>query len=236
MTRTLLAAVAISLGLSLLASCQAGKNDPGRVYAPDMYFSQAYDDYVPSTVTNDGLSSRTPAANTVPYGTTAYGLPTLEPWPFPLVSDADTAQMMPSMRNYLNPVPVSEAGLASGQKNYNIYCSICHGGNGLGKGYLVTGTTYSQVPANLMDGRFLSKGTSDAWLYHVLQYGKNSMGSYAYAMSREQRWEIIHYIRSLQTDYVAEKAATDAAAAAAAAANPPVLVDSTAVSAAVVAP
>jgi mono/diheme cytochrome c family protein len=225
MIRTLLAAVAVSLGLSLLASCQAGKNDPGRVYAPDMYFSQAYDAYVPSTFTNDGLSARTPAPNTVPYGTSAYGAPTLEPWPFPNLSDADTAQMMPSMRSYLNPVPVSETGLASGQKNYNIYCAICHGGNGQGKGYLVTGTSYSQAPANLMDARFLSKGTSDAWFYHVMQFGKNSMGSYAYALSREQRWEIIHYIRSMQVDYVAEKAAADAAAAAEAAANPPVPAD-----------
>ncbi len=220
MTKTLLTAVAIFLGLSILASCHAGKNDPGVVYSPDMYYSQAYESYVPSKVTEDGLSAILPVENTVPYGRRLDGEPTLEPWPFPNLSDADTATIMPAMERYANPVLVTDKGLAMGQKNFGIYCSICHGSNGQGKGYLVTGTTYGQVPANLMDPRFLY-GASDAWFYHVLQYGKNSMGSYAYALNREQRWEIVHYIRSLQKTYIAEKEAADAAAALAAASAPP---------------
>ena len=118
---------------------------------------------------------------------------------------------MPAMRAYANPVPATPEGLASGKENYRIYCGICHGGEMTGKGYLVTGTKYAQAPANLMEDRLID-GASDGWYYHVMEYGKNAMGAYAYAMTREQRWEIINYIRDRQQIYVAE---SDAAAAAA---------------------
>ena len=220
MTRTLLTVFTAILGLSLLGSCQAGKNDPGRTYAPDMTYSQAYEIYVANNLTEDGLSAMLPSEHMVPFGRTMAGEPTLEPWIFPNLSDADTFKIMPAMRKFENPVEATAASIAEGKKNYGIYCGICHGGNMQGKGYLVTGTTYAQAPANLMDDRFLY-GASDAWLYHVIQYGKNSMGSYAFALSKEQRWDIINYIRSMQKDYIAEKAAADAAQALAAA-NAPV--------------
>ncbi len=221
MTRIPLTLIFAALGLSLLSSCGAGTNNPGRAYAPDMYYSQAYETYSPSTLSEDGLSAFLPAENTVPFGRERDAEATLGPWPFPNVGDADTFSIMPAMNRYANPMPLTEAGLAEGQKNYGIYCAICHGGDGLGKGYLVSNTTYAQVPANLMEDRFLY-GASDAWLYHVLQYGKNSMGSYAYAMTREQRWEVVNYIRALQMEYLAkqekdaEQAAADAMAAEAA--------------------
>lgn len=215
MTKTLFTIAAAALGLSLMASCKAGKNDPGRTYAPDMYFSKAYEVYVANDLAPNGTSAMLPAEHTVPYGQSATGAADLQPWGFPNLSDADTASIMPAMRAFQNPVALTESGLAEGKKNYGIYCAICHGGNGQGKGYLVTGTKYSQAPANLMDSRLID-GASDAWYYHVMQYGKNSMGSYAYALTREQRWEIVHYIRSMQDQYLADQAAAAAEAAAAA--------------------
>ena len=185
-----------------------------------MTYSQAYEIYVANNLTEDGLSAMLPSEHMVPFGRTMAGEPTLEPWIFPNLSDADTFKIMPAMRKFENPVEATAASIAEGKKNYGIYCGICHGGNMQGKGYLVTGTTYAQAPANLMDDRFLY-GASDAWLYHVIQYGKNSMGSYAFALSKEQRWDIINYIRSMQKDYISEKAAADAAQALAAA-NAPV--------------
>ncbi len=212
MTRTLLSISALSLAL-VLVSCHAGTNNPGRAYAPDMYYSQAYEPYAPGQVTGSGLSAIEPAENAVPYGRFIDQEADLAPWPFPNLGDADTFKIMPAMRQYANPVPRTEEALAEGQKNYGIYCGICHGANGQGKGYLVTGTSYGGAPANLMDDRLIY-GASDGWYYHVLQYGKNSMGAYAYAMTKEQRWQIVHYIRSMQEDYLAQKEADEAAKAA----------------------
>jgi mono/diheme cytochrome c family protein len=39
---------------------------------------------------------------------------------------------------------------------------------------------------------------TDGTMFHSLTYGKNNMGSYASQLSREQRWMIIKYIRTLQ--------------------------------------
>ena len=34
--------------------------------------------------------------------------------------------------------------------------------------------------------------------YHAIMYGRNVMGSYADKLSYKERWEVIHYIRSLE--------------------------------------
>lgn len=34
--------------------------------------------------------------------------------------------------------------------------------------------------------------------YHAIMYGRNVMGSYTDKLSYQERWEVIHYIRSLQ--------------------------------------
>ena len=97
-----------------------------------------------------------------------------------------------------NPFPISQAGIAKGQELYNYYCAICHGDKGDGSGYLVrdNGGKYPAQPANFMLEDFVN--SSNGRYYHSIMYGKNAMGSYADKLSYEERWEVIHYIRSLQ--------------------------------------
>ena len=45
-----------------------------------------------------------------------------------------------------------------------------------------------------------SPGYGDGTMFHVMTYGKNNMGSYASQLSREQRWRIVQYIRTLATE------------------------------------
>lgn len=104
-----------------------------------------------------------------------------------------------------NPFPISEAGLESGKALYNIYCGICHGPNGDGLGFLVREAdpakgviagVYPAAPANLMQDTFIN--ASAGRLYHAIMYGRNVMGPYSDKLSYQERWEVIHYIRSLQ--------------------------------------
>lgn len=104
-----------------------------------------------------------------------------------------------------NPFPITEAGLARGKELYDIYCGICHGEKGDGAGYLVRdanpakgdpGGAYPAAPANFMLDTFYI--STNGRFYHAIMYGKNVMGSYAEKLSFEERWEVIHYIRSLQ--------------------------------------
>lgn len=104
-----------------------------------------------------------------------------------------------------NPFPITPEGLEHGKELYNIYCGICHGEKGDGQGYLVreedpakgiVAGVYPAAPANLMTDTFTL--ASAGRLYHAIMYGKNVMGSYADKLSFKERWDVIHYIRSLQ--------------------------------------
>ena len=99
-----------------------------------------------------------------------------------------------------NPVPVSAAGLERGKVLYDTYCGLCHGKTGNGQGYLVSEENpeakYPAAPANFLKDEFL--GATEGRYYYAIMYGKNLMGSYADKLSYEERWEVMHHIRSLQ--------------------------------------
>ena len=104
-----------------------------------------------------------------------------------------------------NPYPITDAGLAKGKELYTVYCGICHGDKGDGAGYLVrdadpatgdAGGVYPVQPANFLLEEFL--GATNGRYYHSIMFGKNLMGAYPDKLNFEERWQVIHYIRSLQ--------------------------------------
>ena len=99
-----------------------------------------------------------------------------------------------------NPFPITTEGLAEGKELYDIYCAICHGEKADGNGYLVrdNGGVYPNQPAILTSDEFIA--ASNGRYYHAIIYGKNVMGAHADKLSYEERWQVIHYIRSLQAD------------------------------------
>lgn len=104
-----------------------------------------------------------------------------------------------------NPFPITEAGLEQGKELYDIYCGICHGESGNGLGYLVreddpgkgiVAGVYPAAPANLLQDTFIN--ASAGRIYHAIMFGKNVMAPYSDKLNYQERWEVIHYIRSLQ--------------------------------------
>jgi mono/diheme cytochrome c family protein len=104
-----------------------------------------------------------------------------------------------------NPFPITAKGLEIGKELYNINCGICHGEAGDGAGYLVRdpdpakgdpGGKYPAAPANFLLDDLIN--SSNGRYYYSIIYGKNVMGGYADKLSFEERWQVIHYIRSLQ--------------------------------------
>jgi mono/diheme cytochrome c family protein len=104
-----------------------------------------------------------------------------------------------------NPFPITEKGLAHGKVLFDIYCAICHGEKGDGLGYLVreedpakgiAAGLYPAAPANFLLDTFVH--SSPGRFYHAIMRGRNMMGPYADKLSYRERWEVIHYIRSLE--------------------------------------
>jgi mono/diheme cytochrome c family protein len=99
-----------------------------------------------------------------------------------------------------NPFPITEDGLERGEELYDVFCGICHGDKGDGAGYLVRddGGVYPAQPANFLLEEHLT--ATNGRYYHAIMHGRNLMGAYADKLSYEERWQVIHYIRSLQAD------------------------------------
>ena len=167
------------------------------------------------------IQPRNPVANTIPRGYAGYttdaalwesrqksmkGLPMNGSMPYYYENtDDDRTRAIAEING--NPFPLTQAGLDKGKDLYNVYCGICHGEKGDGNGYLVEDKTkagqpklaYPNQPTNLIsDGPTDVKNSSEGRVYHAIMHGKGVMGSYKDKLSFEERWQVIHYLRSLQ--------------------------------------
>jgi len=126
---------------------------------------------------------------------------------------ADTTEERVRASNEIinNPFPITANGLARAKALYDVNCGICHGEKGDGLGYLVSdenkNVKYPAAPANFLQDTFYN--STNGRFYHAIMYGLNVMGAYADKLDFEERWQVIHYIRSLQAkekklEYTAE--------------------------------
>jgi|GEM_PF-1336645 len=102
------------------------------------------------------------------------------------------------------------ASVERGSKVYLTYCNACHGPKGAGDG-LVPQRGFPPPPS-MLTGKSLQM--KDGQLFHILTYGQGSMAPFAAQLSRDLRWDVINYVRDLQSNAPAvpeaEPAATEA--------------------------
>lgn len=193
-----------------MAACsQPGGDDTGSEFMPDMAHSVAYEANYYNYYYNNTWGTeeeyyeyakpRLPVNGTVPRRSSkTISVPTAgDNTPY-YYGDSEEERTRASAELVNNPYPITDAGLANGKELYNISCGICHGEKGDGNGYLVRddGGMYPAQPANLIKEEFVN--ASNGRFYHSIMYGKNLMGSYKDKLSYGERWQVIHYIRSLQ--------------------------------------
>jgi mono/diheme cytochrome c family protein len=94
-----------------------------------------------------------------------------------------------------NPLQPSPENLAKGKDQFNTYCAPCHGESGQGNGPVAH--LVAKPPKNLVVGT--SKDLPDGYIYGAIRDGVLSMPSYAEEMPVEQRWQVVMYIRSIQS-------------------------------------
>ena len=93
-----------------------------------------------------------------------------------------------------SPVPLTSQLLARGQERFNIYCSPCHGGTGIGNGIVIK-RGYLPPPSFHTD---LMRGNPDGHFFDVITNGIRNMPSYKSQVGVADRWAIVAYIRALQ--------------------------------------
>jgi len=94
-----------------------------------------------------------------------------------------------------NPLQATPENLAKGKEQFGTYCAPCHGESGQGNGPVAH--ILAKPPKNLIAGT--SKDLPDGYIYGAIRDGVLSMPSYAEEMPAEQRWQVVMYIRSMQS-------------------------------------
>jgi len=202
---TIILILVFAVMLTLQSCQQPHGNSTGSEYMPDMAHSVAYEANYYSYYYNNRWGGedeyykyakpRTPVSGTVPRGG-AHSDSTPKSVPYYYGnSDAEAARAAAEIIQ--NPLPITDLGLAQGKELYNTFCGICHGAKADGNGYLVRddGGVYPVQPAILNSDEF--KAASNGRYYHAIMQGKNLMGAYKDKLTYEERWNVIHYIRSL---------------------------------------
>ncbi len=170
--------------LSVLVSCH-DKSKPNYQYMPNMYEPVGYETYQEVGISPTGSEAMLPPENAIPRGWMPYGFENT-------IEGKELASLQVSPLDSLQ----RDANLKKGAELYGIYCAICHGPKGKGQGTLVKREKILGVPSYDDAGRNITLGTT----FHTMQYGLNSMGSYASQMNTEEMWQVSEYVMQLKQD------------------------------------
>ncbi|MFT5288668.1 MAG: mono/diheme cytochrome c family protein [Planctomycetota bacterium] len=113
----------------------------------------------------------------------------------PFVYAAGSEEALRAGAELANPFAADDAlAMESGRGLYGVYCGLCHDPKGNGRGTVVDHGM--NQPPSLHAVRAM--GMKDGEMFHILTRGQGNMASYAAQMTREERWQVILYVRQLQ--------------------------------------
>jgi mono/diheme cytochrome c family protein len=107
-----------------------------------------------------------------------------------------------------SPVPFTRDVLERGRERFNIYCAVCHGEDGYGRGIVVR--RGFPPPPSYHDDRL--RQAPDGHLFDVMTRGYGAMLPFADRLAPRDRWAVVGYIRALQRSQHASLADVPAAA------------------------
>ncbi|MFJ1472921.1 c-type cytochrome [Capnocytophaga cynodegmi] len=182
--------IALFSSVSLLLVSCFNKREPNYQFMPNMYESVGYETYQESVAFKDSMQAQLPAQGSIKRGWKPYDYPDT---PAGLLL-AKEGLKNPLLADSLNITSNTEAGKAL----YDIYCAVCHGAEGNGKGILVERGKFAGVPSYGDKNRVITQGGT----YHVIYYGLNAMGSYASQINEKERWQVALYVEKLRNELV----------------------------------
>ena len=167
-------------------------------YMPDMAFSPSSAAFESSPVFEDGKTLQAPPDGTIPRGA------------LPVNVDGRRLEFEGKWEDLAAGARADWDGLVSpyaalegkelaavkgrGAALFDRICATCHGASGLGDG----GVTKRGVPP---PPSFLAEnalGLSDGHIYRIISSGQQNMAALAPHITKEDRWKVVLYLRSLQ--------------------------------------
>jgi mono/diheme cytochrome c family protein len=157
---------------------------------------------------SDGVASRKPVSGSVPMGFEVPSKPASEgaaPSVFGFANGVDYFNTGKVGDYYGDGFPaelvLDQTFIERGQQRYRIYCAVCHGESGNGKGTtskfgILTAFSFQQ--AGNLDATNATAYRPAGAIYDTITNGKGLMGPYGGAIPVRDRWAIVAYIRALQ--------------------------------------
>ena len=90
-------------------------------------------------------------------------------------------------------VAADDSTLARGERLFKRLCTPCHGTSMKGDGPVAA---RFMPPPDLMGAT--TRGRSDGYIYTYIRYGGPIMPKYGHALTVDQTWAVIHYLRTQQ--------------------------------------
>jgi mono/diheme cytochrome c family protein len=166
---------------------------PNVEFLPEMVRTTRFNAYTENPYFADGKTLQSPAPGTIARGQ------------MPLNYTRTDQDALRAGRELANPFTLEEGdAMARGETVYRHFCLPCHGATGAGDGPVVRRGYPAPPPPNP------AVHLSDGQMFHIVTYGKGNMAGYAAQISREDRWRVILFVRSVQQkqEQQAEAAAT----------------------------
>jgi mono/diheme cytochrome c family protein len=232
-SRLLLPVIALGAAAAALAACRGERTDaPPRQFLPDMDDQQKFKPQAQTEFFADGRSMRPAVVGAVAFGRSA------DP-----ASPARAEFLRPDRAfstgtgddgKYLDFIPPSAleafgaaarggeaammAMLARGQERFDIYCSVCHGYQGDGRG--TVGLRWASLPPSYHQEKYTDRRVDtgrDGYLFHVVREGvydvdpatqarRYRMPAYGHAINERDAWAIVAYLRALQASWTKDLA------------------------------
>ena len=177
----LLLTVVVSVAANWILSADPTK--PNFEFLPQMAHSPRYNAFAPNPDFADGSTLQRPEPGTIARGS------------MPLHYAATPQDALRAGEELKSPLERNNLRARQrGEFVFANFCAACHGAGGAGNGP-VPQRGYPAPPSLLAEHATKMK---DGQMFHVLTYGQNNMPSYASQLSREDRWNAILYVRTMQ--------------------------------------
>jgi mono/diheme cytochrome c family protein len=181
--------IALSVGVCILLALNwilgRDPSQPNDQFLPEMVDAVPYPAFAANPNLPDGKTLQAAPEGTIPRGH------------LPLHYKNTPEDAKRAGEELKNPYPPDHAVIKKqGAILYGNYCAVCHGLAGDGKGPMTERAERVLPPTSLVADK--TKVLKDGQLFHVVSFGQGKMAPYAGQLSREARWSIVGYVRSLQ--------------------------------------